>query len=99
LYDFTCMVYDTPVVGSAVSLYFPCTDCNTYTTWHRPPSQKHFTDIPHGLDAAESRLLQRRRKAAIRVMSEMSVLDVARGKQDEMDTRKANKRAKEEQFD
>ena len=40
-------------------------------------------DIPAGLNSGDSKLLQSRRKKAIRIMSEMSVLEVAKGKMKE----------------
>lgn len=45
--------------------------------------QKYFTDMPPGLDTTETKILQQRRKRVLRIMSEMSVLDVARGKMEE----------------
>ena len=44
--------------------------------------------MPLGLDEEETKLLLRRRKKVLRTMSEMSVLDVARGRMEEQEARK-----------
>lgn len=44
--------------------------------------------MPSGLDVEETKLLLRRRKKVLRTMSEMSVLDVSRGKMEEQEARK-----------
>lgn len=41
--------------------------------------QHHFTKIPDGLDEADTKLMERRRKETIRTMNAMSVLDIAQG--------------------
>lgn len=41
--------------------------------------QSHFKTLPSGLDPAETRLMERRRKETLRTMEAMSVLDIAQG--------------------
>lgn len=42
-------------------------------------TQHHFKKIPSGLNEAETKLMEKRRKDTIRTMDAMSVLDIAQG--------------------
>ena len=47
--------------------------------------QKHFTTIPSGMDPAETKHILKRRKLALKIMSDMNILDIARGRMEEQD--------------
>lgn len=46
-------------------------------------SQRHLTEIPSGLPTEEAKLMKKRRAHTIRTMEAMSVLDIAKGLDEE----------------
>ena len=48
--------------------------------------------MPSGLEKSETKLLLQRRKKVLRIMSEMSVLDVAKGRMEESESAGKNKK-------